>query len=81
MITEEDLLNLRYKIIDRLNDIDKTVEFIHEDLDKRGYLVKLRKGEVQTLMPPDMKKSGWKTSNIEELIEWHLLYLKIYQLL
>ncbi|HZY25051.1 MAG TPA: hypothetical protein VFE71_04440 [Bacteroidales bacterium] len=81
MITEQDLLNLKYKVLTRLDDIDKTVEFIHEDLGNRGYMVKLRKGEVQTLMPPDMKKSGWKTSNIQELIEWHFLYLKIYQLL
>jgi hypothetical protein len=81
MITEEDLLNLKYKIISRLNDTDKTVEFVHEDLDKRSYLVKLRKGEVQTIIPPGMKKSGWKTTNIEELIEWHFMYLRIYQLL
>ncbi len=81
MITENDLLNLRYKVITRLDDTDKTVDFIHEDLDKRSYLVKLRKGEVHTVTYPDMKNSGWETSNLEELIEWHYLYLRIYQLL
>jgi hypothetical protein len=81
MITENDLVKLRYKVLTRLNDFDKTVEFVHKDLDKKGYLVKLRKGEVQTFIPPGMKKSGWKTTNLEELIDWHFMYLRIYQLL
>jgi hypothetical protein len=81
MITENDLLNLKYKVITRLHDADKTVEFMHEDLGKKSYLVKLRKGEVQTVSPHGIRKSGWKTTNLEELTEWHFLYLKIYQLL
>jgi hypothetical protein len=81
MITENDLLNLRYKVITRLEDTDKTVEFIHEDLDKKSYLVKLRKGEVQTVFPDSIYKSGWRTTNLDELIEWHYLYLRIYELI
>ena len=81
MITEIDLLNLRYKVITRLEDSDKTVEFIHEDLNNKSYLVKLRKGEVQTVFANGVRKSSWKTSNLEELIEWHFLYLRICELI
>jgi hypothetical protein len=81
MITENDLLNLRYIVTSRLPDAEKTVEFIHEDLGKKSYLVRLKKGEVQTVSPHGVRKSGWRTSNLEELIEWHFLYLRIYQLL
>lgn len=81
MITENDLLNLRYKVTSRLFDADKTVEFTHKDLGKKSYLVRLRNGEVQTVSPHSIRKSVWKTTNIEELIEWHFLYLRIYQLL
>jgi hypothetical protein len=81
MITENDLLNLRYKVITRLEDTDNTVEFIHEDLDKMSYLVKLRKGEIQTIFPNSIYKAGWRTKNIEELIEWHYLYLQISELI
>lgn len=77
MITENDLLNLRYKVITRLEDTDNTVEFIHEDLDKMSYLVKLRKGEIQTVLPNSPNKGGWRTNNLAQLIEWHNLYLQI----
>jgi len=81
MITETDLLNLGYKVITRLEDTDNTVEFIHEDLHKMSYLVKLRKGEVQTVFPESIYKAGWKTSNLEELVEWHYVYLQISELI
>ncbi len=81
MITENDLLNLRYRVITRLEDTDNTVEFVHEDLDKMSYLVKLRKGEVQTVFPNSIYKAGWKTTNLEDLVEWHYLYLQISELI
>lgn len=81
MITENDLLNLKYKVITRLEDADSTVEFIHEDLDRMSYRVKLRKGEIQTVLPNSINKGSWRTTNLEQLIEWHHLYLQIRELI
>lgn len=74
MITEVDLLKLKYRVITRLDDTDKTVEFVHQDLDDRSYLVKLRKGEVHTVYPSRMKRSC-NTNSLDVLINWHHDYV------
>lgn len=77
MITEFDLLKLRYHVIARSVESDNSLELIHSDYDDRGYLVRLQDGEVQIVYPfleNKTKKPCFKTDNVEELIAWHYHY-------
>jgi hypothetical protein len=77
MITEIDLLKLRYHVTARSKDSDNSLELVHSDYDDRGYVVKLREGEVQIVYPfmeETTKKPCFKTDNVEELIAWHYHY-------
>ena len=77
MITEIDLEKLKYQVITRTKDNDNSLELIHQDFDKRNYLVKLRKGEVHIIYPQVMqitRRQCFKTNKIEELIAWHNHY-------
>ncbi len=77
MITEFDLLKLRYVVSARLTDSDDSLDFVHSDSDDRSYLVKLKKGEVQIVFPfieTLINKPCFQTDNVEELIAWHYHY-------
>jgi hypothetical protein len=77
MITENDLLKLRYQVITRVEDKDSSVELMHLDNDERNYLVKLRKGEVYVVYPFTMRlftQPFFRTDKLEELIAWHNHY-------
>jgi len=75
MINEIDLLKLRYQVT--VKDSEDTMELVHSDSDDRGYLVKLRKGEVQIVYPFTellSQKPCFETDNVDELIAWHNHY-------
>jgi hypothetical protein len=77
MITENDLLRLRYQVVTRAKDNDNSVELMHQDNDERNYLVKLKKGEVYIVYPPVLtitKQPCLKTESLDELISWHNHY-------
>lgn len=77
MITEIDLLKLRYQVTNRSKDTDNAMELVHSDSDERSYLVRLRKGEVQIVFPfieSLYLKPCFETDNVEELIAWHNHY-------
>lgn len=78
MITEGDLLNLRYSVVTRLEDNDNTVEFIHQDLKEKSYLVKLRKGNVNTVHPTHTMRCC-ELKSIDELKNWHFSYISEFK--